>query len=278
MKGYGEAGGALSVVNAIACGFGAAFGISLSTKATAELSEDDEFSLSINGRESSTVLVKELFRELVPLLPEECRGVHVETVSDIPPSVGLKSSSAASNAILLAMIHAADVAISPIDLIRMGCRASIKAGVSITGAFDDACSSLFGGLVLTDNTRMEILQERPMPENYEAVICIPEDSQRQFSADRFRMHADEMQRIFQTAESGDIFSAMYENGRIVGSVSGIGTEIADAAIRAGAVTAGISGAGPAVGILVQKDNLDSIFSAFSEWNCFHCSIRNKGVI
>ena len=278
MKGTGAAGGALSVVNAIACGFGAAFGINLFTRASAELSEKPEFSLSVNGKESDTRLIEALFQELSPYLPEDIRGVHADTVSDIPPSAGLKSSSAASNALLLAMSRASDISLPAEMLIRMGCRASVKAGVSITGAFDDACASYFGGLVFTDNSRMTILHNRPMPEEYVPVICIPEETERNFSAERFRAHAEEMKTVFSTAMSGDIISAMYENGRIVGSVTGHGTETADKARKAGAETAGISGNGPAVGILVEKENLNAFLSAFSERNCIISSIRNKGVL
>ncbi len=77
--------------------------------------------------------------------------VRVRTTSDIPVSRGLKSSSAAANAVIMATLDALGEQMDPLEAIRIGTKAAIAAKVSVTGAFDDACASLFGGVAITDN-------------------------------------------------------------------------------------------------------------------------------
>ncbi|HJJ94520.1 MAG TPA: hypothetical protein O0W83_02240, partial [Methanocorpusculum sp.] len=74
--------------------------------------------------------------------------------------------------------------------------------------------------------------------------------------------------------SGDVFSAIYENGRCVGESIGTGTITADKALAAKASAAGISGTGPATGILVKKENLASFLDIFEEKNCIITTVRN----
>ena len=49
MKGHGVSGGALTVINAIATGFGSAFGIGLQTSAEVVLTAEPGVTLQVNG-------------------------------------------------------------------------------------------------------------------------------------------------------------------------------------------------------------------------------------
>jgi shikimate kinase len=80
-------------------------------------------------------------------------GGHVRTESEVPMAAGLKSSSAAANATVLAALDALGVAdeVSREEACRLGVRAAREAGVTVTGAFDDASASMLGGVTVTDN-------------------------------------------------------------------------------------------------------------------------------
>ncbi len=277
MKGHGTSGGALTVINAIATGFGSAFGIGLSTSADVELLDEPDFTLTVNGQPSGTKFVEATLKEFTKAYPEvKFKGADVSTVSTIPQSKGLKSSSAAANAILMAAANAASVSPDPLELVRMGARAGIAAGVSVTGAFDDASACMLGGLVFTNNREMTLLKHEPMPEEYAVVIHLPNGTipSLAFPKDKFIERKADIEVAFSKAFEGDIFSAMYENGRCVGDAIGIGTKIADRALQTGAKAAGISGTGPATGILVPKESLASFLEVFNEENCIITDIRN----
>ena len=77
-------------------------------------------------------------------------GGVVRTWSDIPLARGLKSSSAAANAAVLATLDALGEDLDPLEATRIGVAAARDAGVTITGAFDDASASMLGEVVVTD--------------------------------------------------------------------------------------------------------------------------------
>ena len=295
MTGYGISGGALSIVNAIASGFGAAFGISLSTKA--EVREGNRVSLRINGTAAPAYFAEALLERFNQVSREKLSGAAVSVESDIPQSAGLKSSSAAANAILSAFADEAGVTLSPDTILRAGALASLDAGVSVTGAFDDAAACLLGGAVFTDNRRMEILRRIPVSEDLTAVIALPADYQPSptSSFPKELLDAAESRRIFDeamggvmdevpdgTPDEGDkglsaVFSAMEQNGALVSRALGISDTLFCAAKAAGAASAGISGTGPALGILVETENLDDFLSRFREsgCRCIVSDIRNR---
>jgi len=59
---------------------------------------------------------------------------------------------------VLALVEALDVELEPLDIVKLGVLAARRAGVTVTGAFDDACASFFGGLVFTDNENDVLLK------------------------------------------------------------------------------------------------------------------------
>ena len=62
-----------------------------------------------------------------------------------------------------------------------------------------------------------------------------------FPKAEFAKRGAEVSAAFETARAGDVFAALYANGRCVGESIGVGTAVADRALAAGAVAAGISG-------------------------------------
>jgi shikimate kinase len=247
MTGRGLAHGAATVVNAIAAGRGAAFGVDLRTEAKVEL-KGDEIVCRIEGHGNEP---KELMRLCVLRIMEQFGhegGAVVTTTSQIPISRGLKSSSAAANAVIGATLDALGEKMDPLDAIRLGCACAIEAKVSITGAFDDACASGLGGLVLTDNRSNELLMRSMMPEGLKVIIHVPERQIRktEVPVSRVRLLRQEAEISFDLARQGNWPRAMLLNGIVQCSALGLDPTPALRALELGAMTAGLSGTGPAM--------------------------------
>ena len=276
--GRGVSYGALSVINAIAMGKGAGFGIDLKTEATVRLTAEPEIVVEIDGHPSEdTRLARFSVEEMLRRYPESgMQGAVISTTSNIPISQGLKSSSAATNAILAATADALGVSLDPLEIGRIGATVAIAAGVSITGTFDDACACMLGGLVFTDNPKRELLHRMPMPDGYKAVIHLPEYQVRKSAFPKYRMRemASEVSAAYDRALAGDVFSAMYLNGACTCRALGIEPEVADRALACGAAAAGLSGTGPATGILVETDRLDEFLDAFGRDQVIVANVRN----
>ena len=169
MKGHGVAYGAGTVINAIAAWKGCAFGIDLKTEATVQL-RGDLIEGEIEGGGDTRLIERACELTLDNLCIDS--GAKIRTTSGIPVASGLKSSSAAANATVLATARAAGRDIDPLEAVRIGVQAALDAGVSITGAFDDACASMFGGVVLTDNKERKLLKRERLES--EVVIYVPD--------------------------------------------------------------------------------------------------------
>lgn len=269
MKGKGIAFGAISIVNAIATGKGAALGIQLRTEATVELIEDsDRIDVKIMGSndEEDKVLAKYAIREVLANLGYRGYGAKVTTESDIPIGKGLKSSSVASNAIVLATIAALKMDLEDLEIVNLGVDASIKAGLTITGAFDDACASFFGGLVVTDNTKRILEKKETLKEDYHVVIYAPPE--KSYTRDIDRTKLQKFESIFREAYSlvmkGQYWEAIVLNGLTCSIALGYSTRPMLSALLAGAIGSGLSGKGPAMAAICHHDRIDDIASAWAD--------------
>lgn len=262
--GKGVSHGAATIVNAIATGKGAAFGIDLKTWAEVTIHESPEVEVTIEGFTGEpTRLVENCFRSVVEkLMPGEILGAKIVTRSQIPVSRGLKSSSAAANAVIMATLDALDESIEPLYAIRLGTKCAIDAKVSITGAFDDACAAWLGGAVVTDNRKNELIRREPMDPDLKVVIHVPPFQTRKSGLPRARISAvaDVAEIAFQMAMEGDYLGAMKLNGICYASALGVDQDISFRALELGARSAGLSGTGPATAILVDSGKLEKFLS------------------
>jgi shikimate kinase len=192
-------------------------------------------------------------------------GAKVRTTSDIPVASGLKSSSAAANATVMATARAARRDIDPLEAVKIGVRAALDAGVSITGAFDDACASMFGGVVLTDNRERKLLKRERLES--EVVIYVPD--RKAFSAQtdvrRSRLVALGEEIAFDLAARGEYRRAMALNGFLYCSALGFSPEPALAALELGIEGVSLSGTGPSYVALAsdgQAGRLEAAWAAY----------------
>ena len=116
---------------------------------------------------------KTVARVLQRFNAEKRFGAKVKTWSNIPIAKGLKSSSAAANAVALATTAALGETQDDFRIINLGVDAAFDAKVTVTGAFDDACASYFGGVVITDNWNGKLLSSCRLPDDLVVLFHVP---------------------------------------------------------------------------------------------------------
>jgi shikimate kinase len=278
MKGKGISHGAATIVNAIAGGKGAAFGLDLKAEATVELTTGKGTVVTMDGHpEESTSLAERCVQGVLEVKGGN-RSYHAEvrTSSQIPVSRGLKSSSSAANAIILATLDALGETMDRFDAIRIGTKAAIDAGVSITGAFDDACACALGGVVLTDNRSERLLYRSRMPDYVKAVIHVPDSQIRKGDLPRKRISAMSglVDLAFRQAQEGDYYRALTLNGMCYSTALGLDQEIALRALQNGALASGLTGTGPATVMLVVEDKVQEFIASMKEYKLLAVDVYN----
>ncbi|MBC7108859.1 MAG: shikimate kinase [Methanomassiliicoccales archaeon] len=268
MRGEAFAHGAATIVNAIATGKGAAFGIGLKTWAEVEIVSEKGVVAEIEGfeHEDPTLIRNCVETVLAHYSPDKELGARVKTRSEIPISRGLKSSSAAANAVILATLKAIGAEYESLEAIKIGTRCAIKAGVSITGALDDACASFFGGVVITDNRNETIIKRGLMPDGLKVLIHVPDFQIRKsrLPLDRIKSMKNIVEFAYERALMGDYFTAMTLNGLAYSAALNVDQDIAVRALSKGAKAAGLSGTGPAIVILIDEEQLDDFLGEFED--------------
>ncbi|MEM1575483.1 MAG: shikimate kinase [Nitrososphaerota archaeon] len=274
--------GAISIINAIPIGKGSALSINLKTIAEIEIFEDPKERILIeidNYPNENTSLAEEVVREFLKKAEIKKHSVKVKTFSNIPIGVGLKSSSAASNAIALACSSALKLNLKDLEIINIGVDASIKSGVSITGAFDDACASYFGGVVITDNYKREIIKMDKIHDNLKIVLYIPNKKFYTSQIDRKRIKAISKisYEAYEIALKNKYWEALTINGLACAAALGFDVKPIIDALELGAIASGLSGTGPAISAICEEENVNKIVS---EWNklpgkVIVCEINNN---
>ncbi len=255
--------GAVTIVNAMATGKGAAVGIKLWTRAKVTLTSRagliTERNLSDPKEKGglAEATVKRVFRRFGY---SKRLGAIVETQSNIPIAAGLKSSSAASNAIALACVKALGRKTEDIEVVKLGVEASLSAGVTLTGAFDDACACYFGGVVITDNLKRRILKRFKPGTRLRVLVHVPK--QKLYTHDVDPAPLREIKPIirvaFREALRGDYWNSLTLNGLAYSTAFGFNTTSTMTALNAGAVAAGLTGKGPAVVAIVRESDKENV--------------------
>jgi len=255
--------GAATIINAIATGKGAAIGVDLWTKAKVRLTDKLGIieSTIVSDPKENPVLIENTVKKVLKYFKVERKfGAKVETLSNIPIARGMKSSSAAGNAIALATVAALDKKLDDITIVKLGVDGAIAAKVTITGAFDDACASYFGGITITDNLKRRIVKRFKIAENLAVLFHVPAEKAYTASSDVRRMKgvAWLVKIAYKEALKGNHWAALTLNGLIYSSALGYNPSMAIDALMAGALAAGLSGTGPAVTAIVPSEKKDLV--------------------
>ena len=148
-----------------------------------------------------------------------------------------------------------------LDVIRLGVRCARECNVTVTGSFDDACGCEYGGLVITDNKNDDIINRMRIPE-YDVIICLPGSPPKEkIPKEKYTVLSDMFQAMAPSIES-DYLNVLTENGRYIGRIIGDTSDLAESALKAGALAAGVSGTGPAIAALTEKGKGKEIADRF----------------
>jgi len=271
MHGHAVAPGAGTVLNALATGVGSAFAIDADTEATVELDDSGTVDGKIADAPDADTRLVERCVELVVERFGDDEGGRVRTESEVPMAAGLKSSSAAANAAVLATCDALDCRVgeeptadlSRLDACRIGVRAARDAGVTVTGAFDDASASMLGGVTVTDNAEDELLSRECF--EWEVLAWTPDEQA--FSADadvaRCEQVAPMADLVADLALAGRYGEAMTVNGLAFSAALDFPT---DPAVDAMPHVAGVSlsGTGPSVVAVGDEDGIERVRDRWRE--------------
>lgn len=262
--------GSATIINAISTGCGSAFGIGLYVTAKACLKPSKMIFKTEEG--VNTKLMEICVRNVLEKFNVQT-GIQVETSSTLPVASGLSSSSATSNAVVMATYRTLvdeglvpDDSLNDYDIINMAIDASLEAGVTITGAFDDASASFFGGLTITHNSRREILHSCQMEEQ-NILIYMPNRKSLTAQSDvaRMKLLAPWVKIAFQEALKGNIYHALTLNGILYSTALNFNAEIALDALDSGALAAGLSGTGPSFVAIVPDDAMSCVHDVWSSY-------------
>lgn len=251
--------GAVSIVNAIATGFGSAMGISLKVKVEINSKKGSGI---IFQKGAGSIMIKKIIYDMLTSKYLNNNQLVININSEIPSGMGLKSSSAVSNAVALACKSLLNREINDDVVLNGAIDASLYAKTTITGAYDDSTACYYGGFVTTDNYKRKILKREDSPNDIFAVIYLP-NSNRRGDVTRLKLLSDIYLEAFKLAYSGQYWKAMTLNGVLTSSLISNSYNITRLCLENGALAASISGNGPAIAAVVNEGNVQKIKSILS---------------
>ncbi len=276
--------GSATIINAIATGYGSAFGIGLNIKCSAKtINSGIECSNDVGATTDLMELCARKVFEKYGVSKDDF-GLEIKTKSSLPMASGLSSSSASSNAVvaLSSKIISEEFNLKPLtdmEIINLAIDASIEAGVTITGSFDDATASYFGGVVVTDNVNRKFIIKEKM-DDYKILIYMPNFYSKSSDSDvgRMKVMAPLVETAFDFARNKNYFKALNLNGLIYASALGFDSGIAIDALQSGALASGLSGTGSSFVAVCNHDSCDEVKKAWDdlEGNIFETGVDNEG--
>lgn len=278
--------GSATIINAIATGFGSAFGIGLDIRCEARSTKGSISCSNDVGADTNLMelCVKKVFDHYS--IDDEEFGIDLKTKSSLPMASGLSSSSASSNAIVKVVSEIVSEefgleSLNDLEIINMAIDASLDAGVTITGSFDDATASYFGGVVVTDNKNRKFIVKEKM-EEHPILVYMPNfySKSGDSNPERMRLLSPLVETAFDFAKQKDYFKALNLNGLIYSATLGFDSTIAIDALQSGAIASGLSGTGSSFVAVVSEDSIDEVKESWSKYegNVIETNVDNKGCV
>lgn len=249
--GTGRASGGISILHAVGLGQGCSTGIGLETivKLTSipVPIDSDKHSLL-----KSVVIIWN--NSGLPLPP----SIGWKVTTSIPIGQGLKSSSALACAALLALNEATWAGLSDSEIVDLAVAAQRHSGCTISGSMDDCWASISPGWKLIDPTQSaskSVLLTGQIEEGH-AVLIILRGDRKEVFFDKFSEQSLLFERALSSLANGSIFTSMSTNGMAVAAAIGDdeALRICNSAIASGAISAGISGSGPAIAVIAFEED------------------------
>ncbi|AEB94519.1 shikimate kinase [Metallosphaera cuprina] len=243
-----QAYGGVSIINALPSWYGSSMAIDMKVKVR----------VWEGKRNSDDKLVNEILDYFASLNVPDLR---VEIESEIPIGSGLKSSSALSTALIGEIAQKFSL---KVDVTKLSAILSLKAGVSYTGAFDDAVSSWYGGISFTYNKEFKLIKTQRASEDM-IVLLLARGGKTRVDMSKLRAFRTLFLEFFNIAMSGRIWEAMKLNGIAVATILGYSSEPIESSLRAGALASGISGNGPSYFAVAKEGEEGPILEALEKF-------------
>lgn len=265
MKGNARTFGAITITNALPTGIGCAAGIALMVDAEVTVSSNgstDPPRLEVSSDCRTPVVEESLRAGLAHYLPEPGSIAHLALRSDVPVARGLKSSSAVSTAVVLAVARAAGRDPPALEVGRISAGVGRKVGVSATGALDDALAGLEPGFVVTNNLRDELLRRTDVDPSWGVVLYVPPRTHPPAPglAPAFAKERRSGELSARAAMDGDWIRAMQINTELVERAMGYSYQaLRDLLQRRGAIASGVCGLGPTLAAIGPENRLSALF-------------------
>ena len=268
--------GAVSLVSANANKKGATLGISVKVEAIIETSEGKGITIQSENKSLSSRLINKTIEKIVSKRDLEKNKITITLTSEIPTGYGLKSSSAISSVVALACAKIFKPKLTDQQILLAGVDASIESKVSITGAYDDACSCYYGGFNVTENAKRNRIQFEKAPSNLIAVIFIPKNRKRG-NLKKLKILSPIFNNAWELAKEKKYWESMTINGLATSSILNSDPKIIIDLIEKGALAASISGNGPSIAAIVKKENESNVKKIFGnlEGSIIVSKINNK---
>ncbi|AGE70160.1 shikimate kinase [Sulfolobus acidocaldarius] len=240
----------ISVVNALPGWYGSSMAIDL--KVEVKVSETEYC-------ESQDILIDTIIQFFRQKYNLPCMKAEIN--SEIPPKGGLKSSSAVSTALIAEIMRR--YKIKDVDPPKLSAILSLKAGVSYTGAYDDATSSYYGGVTFTFNKEFQLIEIKEPPDI--SVVLLPRGNRQvKIDLNHLKRYAGLFQEIFNVARK-DIITGMRLNGIAMAEILGYDTSPIKQALKGGALASGISGNGPSIFAVTKPGDEGKVIDIFSNF-------------
>lgn len=243
----GEANAAISILHAMGLGKGCSIGIDL--KVTVRLvSQYQEIEDDFHSLLDSIVII---WTEQGLPLPD---NFGWEISSNIPIGQGLKSSSAVSCAAIKALNLATWAGLSDSEIVNLSVSSQRHAGCTVTGSMDDSWASISPGWKLVDpyqTAEQSVLIKGELEEDYCVFLILRGKRRNEISSQKFKNQLTIFERALSSLSNGSIFHAMSANGMAVAAATDDdeALRICNNAIANGALSAAITGSGPAISVV-----------------------------
>ncbi|MCH1460839.1 MAG: hypothetical protein L7U25_00600 [Candidatus Poseidonia sp.] len=272
--GKGSAHGACSLLHAAALGYGAS--IALDLPITVRLL-DRPSKREVTDKDSLLDAVLDVWIEAKHPLPEsyEKDELHWGVNSKIPVKQGLKSSAATSIAALRALCDATKTQLEAADLVALSAQAQLNAGVSLTGSIDDAWACSTKGWKLIDIQApiaegVLLTGEGPKSDDWTVLLVLRGEREQQPVMEDFAPHLQPYQQALNALQDGNELVAITWNGR--GTVAALrdiqGRKMSNDSFMNSARSAGISGSGPALVVIVPSQETPTL-ERLKKWYTTH---------
>jgi len=254
--------GAISIVNAIATGKGAALGISKKVNVEMETSYGKGVIIEVENKSMSSRLINRVIEKIITKNELSKIKLKVSLDTEIPTGYGLKSSSAISTAVAMTCAKLFKPNMNDTEILNAGVMASIETKVSLTGAYDDACACYYGGFVVTDNHKKKLVHSEKCLNRVSAVIFIPK-SRKRGNVRKLKALSNAFDQAWNLAKKSDYWNAMILNGLATSAILSSEPKIIPKLIENGALGASVSGNGPSIAAIVRNDSISKIKKVFS---------------